>query len=118
MLIFDNFWSLSFSTVYLSELFFFFFFKISLFYNNSRKYDYVIFLQPKSRKKCRKDFENRFTNKKKCQKSFLNRWPFCKGSNPDSLKIEQKFEEYMYKNFGFSYKYVIHFCSIFWFHAY
>ena len=27
------------------------------------KYDHVIFLQPMSRKKCHKNFENRFTNK-------------------------------------------------------
>ena len=39
-------------------------FSKSHFYETlQEKYDYVIFLQPKSRKKCHKNFENRFTNK-------------------------------------------------------
>ena len=35
------------------------------------KYDHVIFLQPKSRKKCRKNFENRFTNEIKMPKNYF-----------------------------------------------
>ena len=47
------------------------FFKMS-----QEKYDYVIFLQPKSPKKCCKKFENRFTSKIIMPKIILNR-PFA-----------------------------------------
>ena len=53
------------------------------------KYDIIIPLHSKSRKKCHKNFENRFTNKNLTPKSDLDLvFYMCKGGNPKILNLE------------------------------
>ena len=53
------------------------------------KYDIVILLHSKSRKKCHKNFENRFINKNLSPKNDLDRvFYMCKGGNPKTLNLE------------------------------
>ena len=52
------------------------------------KYDIVIILHSVSRKKCHKNFENRFINKNLTPKNDLNlEFNMCKGRNPKILKF-------------------------------
>ena len=54
-------------------------------------YDHVIILQPKSRKKCRKNFENRFINEIIMPKKYFEyAFCMCKGGNPNTLKMKIK----------------------------
>ena len=58
---------------------------------SQEKYDHVIFLQPKSPKKCRKNFENRFTIKIIMPKKYFEQaFCMCKGGNPNTLKMKIK----------------------------
>ena len=55
------------------------------------KHEHIIFLQPKSHKKCRKIFENRFTNKIIMPENYLEyAFSICKGGNPNTLKLKIK----------------------------
>ena len=66
-------------------------FSKSRFSETQEKYYHVVFLQPKSLKKCRKKFENRFTSKIVMPKKYLGKaFCMCNGGtcNPNTLKLK------------------------------